>query len=233
MTSSRLFSPPRRWPCGRPPRPQLSRSRHANFWLGTKGSAPAARGGRARLSHAARPAHPPLAGTARVAGGSPPPSSAATATAPPGQPPRKPGSARRRQPGRGRGRGQQGAPSGGEGRGRRQGLEAEAPREGLSGVGKRDPSTSRTPLARSLHTRGRSRALACEGEWREAVLDTPGKSLDKGKPRPPSAGPAPPPPLPPNPPDPSPAQGRTQKGRPRLPHCQPVVARATLGPSCR
>lgn len=37
----------------RPPRPQLSRSRHANFWLGTKGSARAGRG-RALLPRAAR-----------------------------------------------------------------------------------------------------------------------------------------------------------------------------------
>lgn len=41
-----LFSaaPPALLPCG-PPRPQLSRSRHANFWLGTKGSARAGRVG--------------------------------------------------------------------------------------------------------------------------------------------------------------------------------------------
>lgn len=142
MTSSRLFSPPRRRPCSRPPRPQLSRSRHANFWPGTKGSALAARGGRARLSHAARPAHTPLAGSARVAGGSPPPFSPATAAAPPGQPPRKPGSARRRLLRRRTGAGPTGSPAG---RGRRQGLEAKAAKEGLPGVGARDSSSSRTP----------------------------------------------------------------------------------------
>lgn len=77
MSSSRLYSPPPPPPPAprprRPPRPQLSRSRHANFWLGTKGSARAGRG-RARLPRAARPARPPLAGSARLAGGSPPPS---------------------------------------------------------------------------------------------------------------------------------------------------------------
>lgn len=144
MTSSRLFSPPRRRPCSRFPRPQLSRSRHANFWPGTKGSAPAARGGRARLSNAARPAHTPLAGSARVAGGSPPPSNPATAAAPPGQPPWKPGSARRGLQGRRTGAGPAGSPAG-RGGGRRQGLEAKAAREGLPGVGARDSSSSFTP----------------------------------------------------------------------------------------
>ena len=48
MSSSRLYSPPPAPRPRRPPRPQLSRSRHANFWLGTKGSARAGRG-RARL----------------------------------------------------------------------------------------------------------------------------------------------------------------------------------------
>lgn len=71
----------------RPPRPQLSRSRHANFWLGTKGSARAGRG-RARLPLVAPP---PLArrsleaGSAGLAGGPPAPRAA-----PPGQPPWKP-----------------------------------------------------------------------------------------------------------------------------------------------
>lgn len=120
-----------------------------------------------------------------------------------------------------------------EGRGRRQGLEAKTAREGLPGVGARDSSSSRTPLAHSLHTRGSSSVPAREGQRRGAVLVTPGKSPDKGKPRPHSAGPAPPPPLLSNPRDVSPAQGRTQKGRPRLPHYQPVVARATRGPICR
>lgn len=143
---SPLFSttPPRRRPCSRPPRPQLSRSRHANFWPGTKGSAPAARGGRARLSHAARPAHTPLAGSARVAGGSPPPSSPATAAAPPGQPPWKPGSARRGTAKEEDGGGAYREPRR-EGRGRRQGLETKAAREGLPGAGARDSSSSRTP----------------------------------------------------------------------------------------
>lgn len=120
-----------------------------------------------------------------------------------------------------------------EGRGRRQGLEAKTAREGLPGVGARDSSSSRIPLAHSLHTRGSSSVPAREGQRRGAVLVTPGKSPDKGKPRPHSAGPAPPPPLLSNPRDVSPAQGRTQKGRPRLPHYQPVVARATRGPICR
>lgn len=229
MTSSRLFSPPRRRPCSRPPRPQLSRSRHANFWPGTKGSAPAARGGRARLSHAARPAHTPLAGSARVAGGSPPPSSPATAAAPPGQPPWKPGSARRRLLGRRTGAGPIGSPAGRGGGGgkdwrpRRRG-------RGFPGLGRGTPAHPAPPLAHSLLTHGSNSVPACEGERRGAVLVMPGKSPDKGKPRPHNAGPAPPPPLLSNRRDGSPAQGRTQKGRPRRPHYQPVVARATRGP---
>lgn len=167
------------------------------------------------------------AGTARVAGGSPPPSSAASAAAPPGQPPleareraartarEEDGGGANREPRR-------------EGRGRRQGLEAQAPREGLSGVGARDPRTSRTPSS-SLPPHPRSRVPAREGERRGAVLVTLGKSPDKGKPRPPSTGPASPPPLLSNRRDPCPAQGRTQKGRSCLPHCQPVAARAALG----
>lgn len=230
MTSSRLFSPPRRRPCSRPPRPQLSRSRHANFWPGTKGSAPAARGGRARLSHAARPAHTPLAGSARVAGGSPPPSSPATAAAPPGQPPWKPGSARRGQLGRRTGAGPTPAGRGGGGgkdwRPRQLG-------RAFPLLGRGTPAHLAPPLAHSLHTRGSSSVPAREGERRGAVLVTPGKSPDKGKPRPHSAGPAPPPPLLSNPRVASTAQGRTQKGRLRLPHYQPVVARATRGPICR
>lgn len=232
MTSSRLFSPPRRRPWSRFPRPQLSRSRHANFWPGTKGSAPAARGGRARLSNAARPAHTPLAGSARVAGGSPPLSNPATAAAPPGQPPWKPGSARRGLQGRRTGAGPAGSPAGRGGGGgkdwkpRRQG-------RGFLGLGPGTPAHPSPPLAHSLHTRGLSSVPAREGERRGAVLVTPDKSPDKGKPRPHIAGPAPPPPLLSNPWDASPAQGRTQKGRPRLSHCQPVVARATGGPICR
>lgn len=77
-----------------------------------------------------------------------------------------------------------------EGRGRRQGLEAEAPREGRPGVGEKDPRTSRTiRLPLTLHTRGRRRAPAREGERTGTVLVTPGKSPDKGKPHPPSAAP--------------------------------------------
>lgn len=148
MTSSRLFSPPRRRPWSRFPRPQLSRSRHANFWPGTKGSAPAARGGRARLSNAARPAHTPLAGSARVAGGSPPLSSPATAAAPPGQPPWKPGSARRGLQGRRTGAGPAGSPAGRGGGGgkdwkpRRQG-------RGFLGLGPGTPAHPSPPLAHS------------------------------------------------------------------------------------
>lgn len=101
MSSSRLYSPPPPPPAPRPrrpPRPQLSRSRHANFWLGTKGSARAGRG-RARLPRAARPARPPLAGSARLAGGSPPPSPRCRAAPPrPGSPPGSPGT-RRGEPG--------------------------------------------------------------------------------------------------------------------------------------
>lgn len=92
------------------------------------------------------------AGTAPVAGGSPPPSSAASAAAPPGQPPleareraartarEEDGGGANREPRR-------------EGRGRRQGLEAQAPREGLSEVGARDPAHPAPRLAHSLHTR--------------------------------------------------------------------------------
>lgn len=163
MTSSRPFSPPRCRPCGRPLRPQLSRSRHANFWLGTKGSDPAARGGRARLSLAARPDHPPLAGTALVAGGSPPLSRAATAAAPPGQPPWKPGSARRGRRGRRTGAGPTGSTTERGRLGRRQGLEAQAQREGLPRAGARDPSTSRSSPAPSLHTCGRRKHLRPRG----------------------------------------------------------------------
>lgn len=115
MTSSRLFSPPRRRPCSRPPRPQLSRSRHANFWPRTKGSAPAARGGRARLSHASRPAHTPLAGSARVAGGSPPLPAPPQPLPRPGSPLGSPGARGADYEGGGRGRGLQRAPPGGEG----------------------------------------------------------------------------------------------------------------------
>lgn len=99
MSSSRLYSPPPPAPRPRrPPRPQLSRSRHANFWLGTKGSARAGRG-RARLPRAARPARPPLAGSARLAGGSPPPSPRRRAAPPrPGSPPGSRGG-RRGEPG--------------------------------------------------------------------------------------------------------------------------------------
>lgn len=68
-----------------------------------------------------------------------------------------------------------------EGRGRRQGLEAKAAREGLLGVGAKDSSSSRT-LSSSLPPHSR------EGERRGTVLVTPGKSPDKGKPRPHSAG---------------------------------------------
>lgn len=91
----------------RPPRPQLSRSRHANFWLGTKGSARAGRG-RALLPRAAQPARSPLTGSAGLAGGSPP----SRATPPrPGSPPGSPGArsgaqGRRAEaePGRGQGK---------------------------------------------------------------------------------------------------------------------------------
>lgn len=219
---SPLFStsPPALQPSSRP---QLSRSRHANFWPGTKGSAPAARGGQARLSHAARPAHTPLAGSALVAGGSPPPSSPATAAAPPGQPPWKPGSALRGLLGRRTGAGPTGSPARRGGGGGKDWRPRRRER-GFSGLGRGTPAHPAPPLAHSLHTHGRVRG---------AVLVTQGKSPDKGKPRPHSAGPAPPPPLLSNPRDASPAQGRTQKGRPRFPHYQPVVTRATRGPICR
>lgn len=136
--------------------------------------------------------------------------------------------------GGGRGRGLQGAPLGGEGGGgggndwkpRRQG-------RGFLGLGPGTPAHPSPPLAHSLHTRGHSCVPAREGERRGAVLVTPDKSPDKGKPRPHSAGPAPPPPLLSNPQEASPALGRTQKGRLRFSHCQPLVARATGGPICR
>lgn len=83
----------------RPPRPQLSRSRHANFWLGTKGSARAGRG-RALLPLVA-PRGPLARCSLEVLGWraalSPFPHRRA---APPGQPPWKPGSAKRRAQGR-------------------------------------------------------------------------------------------------------------------------------------
>lgn len=97
----------------RPPRPQLSRSRHANFWLGTKGSARAG-WGRALLPRAAQPARPPLTGSAGLAGGSPPPSRAAPPRpgSPPGSPGARSGAQGRRaeaEPGRGQGKGATGA----------------------------------------------------------------------------------------------------------------------------
>lgn len=233
MTSSRLFSPPRRRPCSRFPGPQLSRSRHANFWPGTKGSAPAARGGRARLSNAARPAHTPLAGSASGGGliSSPfqPRHCRCPARAAPLEARERAARTAREEDGGGACREPRREGRGGGGKDwkpRRQG-------RGFLGLGPGTPAHPSAPLAHSLHTRGRSSVPAREGERRGAVLVTPDKSPDKGKPRPHSAGPAPTPPLLSNPWDASPAQGRTQKGRPRLSHCQPVVARATRGPICR
>lgn len=107
------------------------------------------RGGRARLSHAARPAQPPRAGTAPVADDSPPPPSTATAAAPPGQPPWKPGSARRGLRGRRTGAGPTGSPAGKGGGGgkdwrlRRRG-------RGLPGLGRRTPEHPAPPVCSSL-----------------------------------------------------------------------------------
>lgn len=136
MSSSRLYSPP---PPAlrprRPPRPQLSRSRHANFWLGTKGSARAGRG-------RAFPAAPrgPFARRSLEVLGWP----AALLPLPRAAAPRRPAraaplNARERDaegPGKeggggaAAGAGKSGEPSG-EAGGRRRRLEAEAPKEGL------------------------------------------------------------------------------------------------------
>lgn len=164
MTSSRLYSPPRRRPhC---PAVLPARSCHGPGMQtsGWEQKAPLGPGGgRALLPRTARPARSQLAGSAWLAGGSPPPSRAAVAAAlrraaPPGQPPWKPGNARRGKPrGGGRGRGAEEAGPGkrsdprrrGRRTGRRAGLAAEAPKEGLrrgSGEGLRAPPIgSRSP----------------------------------------------------------------------------------------
>lgn len=167
MSSSRLYSPPPPAPRPRrPPRSQLSRSRHANFWLGTKGSARAGRG-RALLPLAAQPAHPPLAASAGLAGGSPPPSPRRRAAPPrPGSPPGSPG-ARRGEPRggwwrRSRGGGREKERPEWRGRGRRRGLEAEAAEAGLPhGSGLSSPSASS-----SAHQTHAHRAPGPEGEPR-------------------------------------------------------------------
>lgn len=167
MSSSRLYSPPPPAPRPRrPPRPQLSRSRHANFWLGTKGSARAGRG-RVLLPCTERPARPPLAASARLAGGSPPPSPRRAAAPPrPGSPPGSPG-AQRGEP---RGGGRRRSRGGGRekelpeprGRGRRGGLEAEAAGAALPrGSGLGSPGASR-----SAHQAHAHRAPGPEGEPR-------------------------------------------------------------------
>lgn len=117
-----------------------------------------------------------------------------------------------------------------EGRGRRQGLEAEAPREGRPGVGEKDPRTSRTirlPLTLSTPV-GVGEPLPARVSVEEQSWSHRANPLTKESPTL-----LPLPPLLSNPRDTSPAQGRTQKGRPRLPYCQPVVARATRGPICQ
>lgn len=240
MSSRRLYSPPPPAPRPRrPPRPQLSRSRHANFWLGTKGSARAGRG-RALLSRTERPARPPLAAKCWAGGRlcSPFPAPPRRAS-PPGQPPWEPGSATRRA----EGRRTEAEPRRGQGRGAtRAAREGAAERIGGRGggggasarFGAREPGASRSAPRVHAHRapghRGEPRPR--EGERRGAVPArgpaAPRKSPDKGKPRPP------PPARPPAAPAASrpaglraqPKGGRTQRGAPRLPHGRP-------GPLCR
>lgn len=223
----------------RPPRPQLSRSRHANFWLGTKGSARAGRG-RALLPRAAPPARPPLAGSARLAL-LPFPRAAAPSrparAAPLDAGERDAESQGRRtgaEPGRGAAQARE--------RGRRRGLEDEEAKEGLlRGSGRR----SQAPAARLTGPRPprplgrRENPASREGEGRGAaparVSAAPRKSPDKGKPRPPPAGPAPATPAAPAASRPTGllAQGRANpEGAPPPPPSQPVQARATRGPIC-
>lgn len=94
MTSSRLYSPPRRRPYYPAVLPARSCHGPGMQTSGWEQKAPLGPGGwgRALLPRAARPARSRLAGSAWLAGGSPPPSRAAVAAAlrraaPPGKPP--------------------------------------------------------------------------------------------------------------------------------------------------
>lgn len=215
----------------RPPRPQLSRSRHANFWLGTKGSARAGRG-RALLPRAARRRSLEVLGWRAVLLPLPAPPRRA---APPGQPPWKPGSARRRaqgrrteaEPRRGQGKGATRA----EREGRRRGLEAEEPKEGLfRGSGRGSPSASLsahqaqpTPSAPQggrkspapKRERGGDRTTRESPPYRANPLTKESPALfPQARPPPPPRRPAAAHPAPAR----SPAQGRANpEGHPRLP----------------
>lgn len=208
MSSSRLYSPPPPAPRPRrPPRPQLLRSRHANFWLGTKGSARAGRG-RALLPRTERPARPPLAASAGLAGGSPPPSPRRRAAAPRRPARAAPLETRERDA---ESQGEEGGGGGGAAAGARKG--SDPSREGggggedwrprrrgrrfraVRGQGVRAPAARLTKPTPTAPQGPRESPAPQEGERRGAVpargSAAPRKSPDKGKPRPPPSGPTP------------------------------------------
>lgn len=180
---------------------------------------------------AARPAHPPLAGSARLAGGSPPPSPRRPAPPRPARAaPLEAGSGSAtgepREGGGGAGAGGQGKGATGEtGRGQRRGLEAEAPKEGLrrgSGRGSQG-ANSRAPRAHAHRAPGQREGPAPERARRGSGTARAGlrraNPLTKESPallplaRPPGAPSASRPAGLPT----QPKGERTQKGRPRLP----------------